>query len=121
MRKAALLVMMLPGAAQATGLNCTFTTICAPQTDCQTNAGVPFTFDVISGTLSLMGADGPIMGTPLSNTTPPALSVLFDTVENSTILLSVTPGGEAVMTQHDVAPGDRIQAISYFGTCEPGT
>ncbi len=121
MMRALCLALLLPGAALGAGLDCTFTTICSPLTGCQTNDGVPFVFDVTGGGFSFMTGEGLILGIPLSNTTPPALSVLFDTAHDSTILLSVTPSGEAVMTQHDIALGDRIQAISYFGTCEPRT
>lgn len=107
----------LPVHAQT--LACTFTTICSPQTDCQTHPGVPFRFDVTAQAFSFFAGETPVFGTRLSHLTPPAFGALFQTSPDSTILLTVTGGGEAVMTQQDVMPLG-VQSVSYFGTCEPG-
>ncbi|GAB5446213.1 hypothetical protein [Gymnodinialimonas sp.] len=107
------------GAAAAQDLNCTFTTICSPLTECQTHPGVPFTFQVISGTFAFFDDARPVFGTLLSHLTPPSYGALFQTSPDSTILLTVTGRGEAVMTQQDITQGGGIQSISYFGTCEP--
>ena len=116
----AILPAILPTVAAADGLDCTFTTICSPLTDCQNHPGVPFRFNVISGVLSFITDDGLLVGTPLSHLTPPALGALFDTAPDSTILLTITGSGEAVMTTQDITQGDQLQSVSYFGTCEPG-
>ena len=110
----------LSGPAHATGLDCTFTTLCSPLTDCQTHPGVPFRFNVISGAFSFMSPVGMVFGTPLPHVDAPALAVLFEIGSTSTLLLSVSQSGEAVMTQQDILPAGTVQSVSYFGTCEPG-
>ncbi|WP_224814810.1 hypothetical protein [Hasllibacter sp. MH4015] len=120
MKALALAVLLFtPGQAQATGLDCRFTTICSPLTDCQDHAGVPFRFDVTDGGLSFVSDGRTILGTPLSNVAPPAMALVFDTAPDATILLSVTASGQAVMTQQDILAGDTIQSVSFFGICEP--
>ena len=114
------LVLALAGPAAAESLNCTFTTICSPQTECQTHPGVPFHFEVTSGVFSFFAEERPIFGTLLSHLAPPSYGALFQTSADSTILLTVTGRGEAVMTQQDITTTG-IQSVSYFGTCEPGT
>jgi len=117
--RAALSAMLLPGAVQATRLDCAFTTLCSPQTDCQNHPGVPLSFEVMSGTLGLFAAEGLVLGTPLSHLTPPAIGALFSVGADGTILLTVSGAGDAVMVQTDLLPGDRVRSVSYFGTCEP--
>ncbi len=107
--------------AGATGLACTFTQLCSPLTDCQTHPGLPFTFDLINGTLALSTAEGPAFATPLTHVAPPALSLIFDTGPDQTLLLSVSNTGEAAMTQHEFEPAGRLTSVSYFGTCEPAS
>lgn len=119
MKALALIFALLPGTALAEGLNCTFTTICSPLTECQTHSGVPFRFDVTSGMFSFFADDRPVFGTRLAHLTPPAFGAIFQTSADSTILLTVTGRGEAVMTQQDIT-ATGIQSVSYFGTCEPG-
>ncbi|MBY4892046.1 hypothetical protein KUL25_04635 [Rhodobacteraceae bacterium N5(2021)] len=116
---ALILVTLLPGQAGAVGLACTFTMICSPLTDCQTHPGVPFRFDVLSGAYSFVSDGGLIFGTPLSHIAAPAIAVLFESGADSTILLTVSGGGEAVMTQQDLSSAGGVQSVSYFGTCEP--
>lgn len=111
-------VFALPGTAGASALDCSFTTLCSPLTDCQTHPGVPFRFEVVSGAFSFFADGAPVFGTVLDHLPPPAIAVLFQPSPDSTLLLTVTGGGEAVMTQHDVSPAG-IQSVSYFGICEP--
>lgn len=111
--------LTFPISATAASLDCTFTTICSPQTDCQTHPGVPFRFDVISGAFSFFAGEQPIFGTQLSHLRPPAYGALFQTSADSTLLLTVTGSGEAVMTQQDLTLTGGVQSVSYFGTCEP--
>lgn len=120
MRVLALILAALPAQVGATGLDCTFTTICSPRTDCQPHPGVPFRFDVISGAFTFFADALPVFGTQLSHLTPPAYGAIFQTSSDSTILLTVTGTGEAVMTQQDVTSAGGITSVSYFGTCEPG-
>lgn len=113
-----LALALVPGMASATGLACTFTTICSPLTDCQTHPGVPFAFNVISGAFSIVTDEGLIFGTPLSHLAAPAFGAVFAVPPDSTILLTVSGAGEAVMTQQDIT-SIGIQSVSYFGICEP--
>lgn len=110
----------LPNPALSAGLNCTFTTLCSPLTDCQNHPGVPFRFNLISGAHSFMTPTGMVFGTPLSHLDPSAAAILFEIGSTGTLLLTLTQSGEAVMTQQDVLPAGTVQSISYFGTCEPG-
>ena len=112
---------LCPAPASAEGLACTFTQLCAPETDCQTHPGLPFTFDVISGALALISEQGVAYGTPLSHVEPPALAVLFDTLPDMTLLLSVSETGQSALTQTEYLSGGRIASRSYFGTCEPAS
>ncbi|MEJ6388685.1 hypothetical protein [Gymnodinialimonas ulvae] len=105
----------------ATGLACTFTDLCAPLTDCQSHPGLPFTFELIDGALALSTAEGIAFGTPLSHVEAPALSLIFDTRPDQTLLLSVSNTGQAAMTQHDFEAAGRLTSVSYFGTCEPAS
>ncbi len=116
-----LLLTFAASPAAATGLACTFTQLCSPLTECQSHPGLPFTFDVISGALALTTPDGIAFGTPLSHVEAPALSLLFDTQPDQSLLLSVSSTGEAVMTQHDFEAAGRMVSVSYFGTCEPAS
>lgn len=116
---ALILSLALPLQAHANGLECTFTTICSPQTECQIHPGVPFRFDITSGAFSFMAGTRLVSGTPLSHLTSPSFGAIFQSAPDSTILLTVTGEGEAVMTQQDVTPTG-VQSVSYFGTCEPG-
>ncbi|MEX3015406.1 hypothetical protein [Gymnodinialimonas hymeniacidonis] len=120
-RALAACLCLVSSPAAATGLACTFTQLCSPLTDCQTHPGLPFTFDLISGALALTTADGIALGTPLSHVEAPALSLLFDTRPDQTLLLSVSATGEAAMTQHDFEAAGRLTSVSYFGTCEPAS
>lgn len=119
MRVAALLLFLLPTAATASGLDCIFTTICSPQTDCQTHPGVPFSFDDTSGILSFSVQDQQVTGTPLSHISAPAMGALFQTSDTSTVLLTIAANRAAVMTQQDLSATGGVQSISYFGSCEP--
>ncbi len=110
---------LLAAPVSASGLACTFTQLCAPQTDCQTHPGLPFNFDLISGTLALITADGIAHGTPLSHLSDTNRGFLFETSPDQTLLLSLSQTGAATMTQHDFEPGGRLSSVSYFGTCEP--
>ncbi|UWQ97360.1 hypothetical protein K3728_09165 [Rhodobacteraceae bacterium M385] len=121
MRAAALLLFLLPTSATANGLDCTFTTICSPQTDCQTHPGVPFSFENASGILSFSVQDQQVTGTPLSHLTAPAMGALFQTSDTSTVLLTIAPNRAAVMTQQDLSATGGVQSVTYFGTCEPAT
>ncbi|ABD55078.1 hypothetical protein [Jannaschia sp. CCS1] len=120
MRALVCLLALVPGPALAVGLECTFTTICSPLTDCQTHPGVPFRFDVVSGAFTFFAEDRPVFGTRLTHLTPPAYGAIFQTSPDSTILLTVTGTGDAVMTQQDLTSGGGVRSISYFGICEPG-
>ena len=120
MRALALIAVLFPAPAFAVGLDCTFTTVCSPRTDCQTHPGVPFRFSVLSGAFSFVTENGMVFGTPLSHVESPDIGILFEVAPGSTLLLSVSRSGEAVMTQQDIAPGGTIASVSYFGTCEPG-
>lgn len=115
-----LIAGLSPGPALATSLACTFTTICSPLTDCQTHPGVPFSFDVNSGGFTFFADERPVFGTRLAHLTPPSFGAIFQTAPDSTILLTVTGTGDAVMTQQDVTPAGGVRSISYYGTCEPG-
>lgn len=110
--------LTFPIPATAAGLTCTFTTICSPQTECQTHPGVPFHFTVISGAFAFFAEGHPVFGTRLSHLTPPSYGAIFQTSPDSTILLTVTGRGDAVMTQQDIT-ATGISSVSYFGTCEP--
>lgn len=110
---------LLAQPAGATGLACTFTQLCSPLTDCQSHPGLPFSFDLISGALALTTAEGIAFGTPLAHVEAPALSLIFDTRPDQTLLLSVSNTGQAAMTQHDFEAAGRLISVSYFGTCEP--
>ncbi len=123
MRAAALAIACLaaPFPAAATGLACTFTQLCSPMTDCQTHPGLPFSFDLISGALALVTPDGIAFATPLSHVEPPASALLFDTLPDMTLLLTLSETGQAAMTQHEFGPGGQITPVSYFGTCEPAS
>lgn len=119
MKALALIVAVLPGTTMAQTLNCTFTTICSPLTDCQTHPGVPFRFDVRDGAISFDADGQTVPGTALTHLNPPAWGAVFATPPNGTILLTVVGGGEAVMTQQDITRAETVQSVSYFGTCEP--
>lgn len=119
--RTAILAALLPNTTVASSLDCVFTTLCNPQAGCQDSAGVPFSFEVLSGTLSFSTPQGVVFGTPLSHLSPPAIGALFVSSPDSTVLLTVSGSGAAVMVQTDVLSGDRVQSVSYFGTCEPGT
>lgn len=121
MKAFALLLFLLPASAMASGLDCTFTTVCSPQTDCQTHPGVPFSFETNSGELSFTVEDQQVTGTPLSHLTAPAMGALFQTSDSSTVLLTIAPNRAAVMTQQDLSATGGVQSVSYYGTCEPAT
>lgn len=117
----AFLALLLPQAAVATSLACSFTTLCSPLTDCQDHPGVAFAFDVTPDGLSLDTAAGPVIGTALSHLSSPAFGALFALTGDSTLMLTVAGDGAAVMTQTDLQPPGGLRSISYFGTCAPGT
>lgn len=107
--------------AHAAGLACTFTQLCSPLTDCQSHPGLPFNFDLISGALALITAEGIAHATPLSHLDEANRAFLFDTSPDQTLLLSLSNTGQAIMTQHDFETGGRLTSVSYFGTCEPAS
>jgi hypothetical protein len=113
------IALLAPCAALADDLDCTFTTLCSPQTDCQTHSGVPFRFNVISGALSIASGGSIVFGTPLQHLSPPAFGAVFQLEPDTTLLLTVTGTGEAAMTQQDVTQSGAVTSVSYFGTCEP--
>ncbi|WP_341861335.1 hypothetical protein [Gymnodinialimonas sp. 57CJ19] len=119
MKAAALLLFVLPTAATASGLDCIFTTICSPQTDCQTHPGVPFSFESNLGNLSFSVENQQITGSPLSHLATPAMGALFQTSDTSTVLLTIAANRAAVMTQQDVSATGGVRSVSYFGSCEP--
>ncbi len=113
------LLLALPLPAHAAALNCTFTLLCSPLTTCTDSPGVPFTFDIVAGALAFSTNGTQVVGTPLSHLTPPAFGALFAAGPDSTLMLTVAGGGDAVMTQTDIAPTGRLTSLSYFGTCAP--
>ncbi|MBF9042191.1 hypothetical protein HKCCE4037_02550 [Rhodobacterales bacterium HKCCE4037] len=118
MIRALAVLALIPGPAAA-GLTCTFTQLCSPLTDCQDHPGLPFTFDLVSGALALVGEEGMRFGTPLSHLDAANRAFLFETSPHAFLILSLSETGEAVMTQQDFEPGGRITSVSYFGTCRP--
>lgn len=118
---AALVPVTAQGQSLSQTLDCTFTLLCSPQIECQEHPGVPFRFDVTENDISFTSNAGTITGRFLPHLQGRAMGALFETSDTATLLLTLTPTREAVLTQHDVLPSGAVQSVSYFGTCAPAT
>ena len=117
MRTLALLLALLPSMAMSETLTCSFTTICSPQTDCRSNdAGVPMRFDVSDDTISFARPSMYETGERLDHLRSPALGAIFRNTNHSTVLLSVSADGSAVLTEQSFLSSGGLRSVSYFGT-----
>jgi len=115
----ALSILLAAPPALAQPVACAFTLVCAPEIDCDAHEGIPFDLSHTDGTYSFE-ADGTVLtGQPLDGFDARGLALAFQT-DAETMLFTLTPGDEGVLTRHRIGPGGRLSVASFIGPCVRG-
>ncbi|AHM05271.1 hypothetical protein roselon_02990 [Roseibacterium elongatum DSM 19469] len=112
-------ILLAAPPALAQPVACAFTLVCAPEIDCEAHEGIPFELAFEDGRYSLEVDDQPLTARPLARFADGGLGLVFE-AEGETLLFTLTPGNEGVLTRHRIAPGGRLGVASFIGPCVRG-